>query len=103
MCVASSVTTKVHIAVYLLYSQFSHFYSRAKHGLIQRGGGGGQRVGTPTPEKSQNNVGFLSNTGPYPLKIAKLPSHHRHASETPFVNSNLTCMLYVLSFADFLK
>ena len=34
--------------------------------------------------------GFLSNTGPNPLKITKLPrqhlmlGHHRHASETPF-------------------
>ena len=50
---------------------------------IQRGGAGG-----PDPLKN-NNKGFLSNTGPDPLKIAKLPSqhsmsnHHRHASETP--------------------
>ena len=42
------------------------------------GGGGG------------GGAGGLSNTGPDPLKIAKLLSqhsmlgHHRHASETPF-------------------
>ena len=47
---------------------------------------GGQGVRTP-PEKYQNK-GFLSNTGPDPLKITKLPSqhsmlgHYRHASET---------------------
>ena len=51
--------------------------------------GGGQGVRTP-PEKSQN-IGFVSNTGPDPLKITKLSSqhsrlgHHRHASETPFI------------------
>ena len=43
----------------------------------------------PTPEKSQN-IGFICNTGPDPLKITKLPSqrlmlgHHRPASELPF-------------------
>ena len=53
------------------------------HVPMQRGGGQGVRI---TPE----NIGFLSNTGPDPLKITKLPSqhsmlgHHRHASETPF-------------------
>ena len=36
------------------------------------------------------NIEFLSNTGPDPLKFSKLPSqhstlgHHRHPSETPF-------------------
>ena len=36
------------------------------------------------------NIEYLSNTGPGPLKFSKLPSqhstlgHHRHASETPF-------------------
>ena len=40
--------------------------------------------------KNHKNIGFLSNTGPDPLKITKLPSqhsmlgHHRPASETPF-------------------
>ena len=54
--------------------------------------GGWDRGSRPPPhEKSQyNNIGFLSNTDPDPLKITKLPSqhsmlgHHRHASETPF-------------------
>ena len=44
------------------------------------------------PWKNNKNIGFLSNTGPDPLKITKLhvPSnhsmlgHYRHASETPF-------------------
>ena len=34
---------------------------------------GGQGVGIPPPLKSQN-IGFLSNTGPDPLKITKLPT-----------------------------
>ena len=38
-----------------------------------RGGGGG--VWTP-PEKSHKNIGFLSITGPDPMKITKLPSQH---------------------------
>ena len=52
------------------------------------GSRGGTGVQTP-PEKSRK-LGFLSNTGPDPLKTTKLPSqhsmlgHHRHASETPF-------------------
>ena len=50
-----------------------------------RGGTGG-----PGPSwKITKNIGFLSKTGPDPLKIAKLPSqhsmlgHHWPASETP--------------------
>ena len=31
--------------------------------------------GVETPE-NYKNIGFLSNTGPDPLKITKLPSHH---------------------------
>ena len=48
------------------------------------GGKGG--LGIP-PLKNYKNIGFLSNTGPDPLKITKLPGqhsmlgHHRHASE----------------------
>ena len=48
-----------------------------------------QEAGTG-PDKSQN-IGVSSNTGPDPLKLAKLPSqhsmlgHHRHASETPLM------------------
>ena len=47
--------------------------------------------GTPTPPlKNHKNIGFLSNIGPNPRKITKLPNQlsmfgqHRHASETPF-------------------
>ena len=45
-------------------------------------------MGTP-PEKSQN-IGFLSNSGPDPLKNYKATEpafnspDHQHASETPF-------------------
>ena len=54
---------------------------------------GGQ--GVRTPLKNHNNIEFLSNTGPDPLKFSKLPSqhstlgHHRHASETPFKGVSL--------------
>ena len=49
----------------------------------------GGRVAGP-PLENKKNIGFLSNTGPDPLKITKLPiqhsisDHHRPASETPF-------------------
>ena len=52
-------------------------------------GGGGGWQGVPTPLKNHKNLGFLSITGPDPMKNHKLPSqnsmlgHHRHASETP--------------------
>ena len=52
-------------------------------------GGRGDR-GSGPPLKNHKNKGFLSNTGPDPLKITKLPSqhsmlgHHQHASETLF-------------------
>ena len=56
-----------------------------------RGSRGGNRgSGYPPPEKSQKNAGFLSNTGPDPLKNHKATKpdsmwrRHRHASETPF-------------------
>ena len=74
------------------------------HGRIQRGGGGaggpggGQGVqggggaGGPDPLKNKNNnKGFHSNTGPYPLKNLKatisqhsMLGHHQPASEMPF-------------------
>ena len=44
----------------------------------------------PDPLKNHKNIGFLSNTGPDPLKITKVPSqhsmlgHYRYASKTPF-------------------
>ena len=57
------------------------------------GGGGGGDRGSGPPGKLQKyrvSLNFLSNTGPDPLKITKLPiqhsilGHHRPASETPF-------------------
>ena len=53
----------------------------------EEGGGGAQG---PDPTEKIQKLGFLSNTGPDPLKITKLPSQHsmlghqRHATETPF-------------------
>ena len=53
------------------------------------GSRGGDR-GSGPPWKITKNIGILSNTGPDPLKITKLPIHHsmlgHHwpASETPF-------------------
>ena len=52
----------------------------------------GSRRGTGglDPLKKHKNIGFLSNTGPDPLKITKLSSQHSilghqwHACETPF-------------------
>ena len=45
-----------------------------------RGGTGGL---DPTPEKSQN-IGFLINTAPDPLKSqSSMLGHHQHASELP--------------------
>ena len=54
--------------------------------------GGDKGSGPSPPLKNHKNIGFLSNTGPDPLKIKKLPSyhlilgHHRpiSVSETPF-------------------
>ena len=54
---------------------------------IQRG----DRVSGLDPLKNHKNIGFLSNTGPAPWKITKLPSqhsmlgHHWPASEMPFI------------------
>ena len=68
------------------------------HVRIQRGGGG---RGSGPPMVNYKNVGFLSNTGPDPLKITKLPNqysmlgHHRPASETPFRWRAFDCHLIV--------
>ena len=55
-------------------------------------GGGGGEEGVRTPLKNHKNIGFLSNTGPDPLKKPiNLPSqhsmlgHHQHASDTTFI------------------
>ena len=55
------------------------------HGRIQKGW-----TGDPDPPENHNNIGFLSNTCPDPLKITKLRGQHSflgyhwHASQTPF-------------------
>ena len=51
---------------------------------------GNRGSGPPPPLENYKKLGCLSNTGPDPLKITKLPSlhsmlgHHRPTSETPF-------------------
>ena len=56
----------------------------------RRGDRGPDPPPPPPPLKNHRNIGFLSNTGPDPLKFSKLPSQHsmlgqhRHARETPF-------------------
>ena len=62
------------------------------HARILRvvGGGGGGGGGGQGVRKNHKNIGFLSNTGPDPLKITKLSSqhsmlgHHRPSSKTTF-------------------
>ena len=60
---------------------------RGKTSCADPDGGG---TGSGPPLENYKNIGFLSNTGPDPLKITKLSSqhsmfgHHRPASETPF-------------------
>ena len=37
------------------------------------------------PQKNHNNLGFIGNSGPDPLKTQhSMLGHHQHASETPF-------------------
>ena len=51
------------------------------HARIQREGGGGRETATPTPPlKNHKNIGFLSNTGPDPLK------NHKAACTKPVFN-----------------
>ena len=77
--VAPSYKTSHFMTITMQCKAFWGFY----HVRIQRGGTGGL-----DPPKNHKNIGFLSNTGPDPLKITKLPSqhsmlgHHQHASET---------------------
>ena len=53
-----------------------------------RGSRGG--TGGPDPQENHKAIGFLSNTGPDPMEVTKLPSqhsmlgHHRPATEAPF-------------------
>ena len=58
----------------------------------------------PPPLENYKNIGFLSNTGPDPLKITKLPiqhsifGHHRPASKVPFkrVIDHPLCGIWIL-------
>ena len=58
----------------------------------RRMGGSRGETGGPDPLKNHKNIGFHSNTGPYPLKKYKatiqsqhsIMGHHRHVSDTPF-------------------
>ena len=58
--------------------------------------------GSGPPMKNHKNIGSLSNSGPDPLKITKLPSqhsmlgHHKRASETPFNVSTMARLLWYL-------
>ena len=64
-------------------SENGRFVNPNEMAQIQRGVGG--RGPVPLPGNSQKNIGFLSNSGPYPLKNqhSKL-GHHQDASKTPF-------------------
>ena len=71
----------------LLISYILHLLLTCQIMSGSRWGGGPD---APPPPENYKNMGFLSNTGPDPLKIIKLPiqhsmlGHHRPASETPF-------------------
>ena len=46
---------------------------------------GSRGVGGPDPQtENHKNIGFLSNTGPDPLKNHSVLGYNRPASETPF-------------------
>ena len=51
----------------------SYIANNIDHARIKRGGGG--RESGPHL-KNHKNIGFLSNTGPDPLKITKIPSQN---------------------------
>ena len=73
-----------------MVKQPQYLYHQKQFSIVScadpKGGAGG--LDPLLLEKSKINIGFLSNTGPDPLKITKLPSqhsmlgHHPHASET---------------------
>ena len=58
---------QVEVISIFLNHTFSKYFDHY-HGRIQRGG---QGVRTPPPPKNHKNIGFLSNTGPDPLKNHK--------------------------------
>ena len=77
------------LAQHVRWLEFFLFFLRICHARI--------------PLKNHKNIGFLSNTGPDPLKITKLPSqhsmlgHHQHASET-----DVSPLIVVVVFGSFL-
>ena len=48
------------------------------------GGGGWGGTGGQNPPENSQNIGFLSNTAPDPLKNHSMLDHQRHISETSF-------------------
>ena len=81
-----------HVILYLLLVQARKRPDMTENFLTGMGGSrGGTGVRTPPPPPLKiTQMGFLSNTGPEPLKISKLLGqnsmlgHHGDASETPF-------------------
>ena len=75
---------------FVYFSRCCRFFDALWFRHVICGSIGGQGVRTPPPLENYKMIGFLSNTGPDPLKITKLPSQHsmlgqhRPASETPF-------------------
>ena len=87
--------TSVDICLWQFLSYPLDIIAKIKHRTYSRiqacadpEGWGGQ--GVRTPLKNHQNIGFLSNIGPDPLKNTKLPSqhttvgHYQPVSETPF-------------------
>ena len=53
--------------------------------MNMRGPRGGTGVRTIPPLKNHKSIGFLSNSGPDPLRNQhSILAHHQNASETPF-------------------
>ena len=50
---------------------YIHVCQHIRGGYMRGSRGGGQGVRTPPPLKNHKNIGFLSNTGPYPQKNHK--------------------------------
>ena len=63
-----------------------------KHGLIPEGGGGGGGTGCPDPLKNHKNIGFLSNTGPEPLKKSQATKPAFNVGLPGRVAQSVTCL-----------
>ena len=79
-----------HVILYLLLVQARKRPDMTENFLTGMGRSRGGRGSGPPPPLKITQMGFLSNTGPEPLKISKLLGqnlmlgHHGDASETPF-------------------